>query len=364
MERFDTTGELHGMFRERSIYMSAILTTTIAAKIVAKEVAKEAAKEIVKEKTKEELQKKLKQAVKKRAENVAKSKTREEIDENVCDIEVLDGVATVVSVADSASGGQLLDKLKTVIKQDGNMIPNDGKTKIDSNISTDNVNMDNSKPENIIEGKTPIEIPKESDIIIEKKESLLDKLESTIRNNQENSPQKEVDSASEKTTFEKMDSFRRTDSPSMEADEKFKSKEANNNEVDKEVDEVSQVVQNKRDGCERENKVEEELKEKYPESEGYQIVKEAYLRDEDGNFVVDPETGERRRIDFVVVKDGKVVDSVEVTSLNAPKDEQMAKEQRIRENGGSYIRDNDGNLVEFPADVTTRIESLLIKSQG
>ena len=137
----------------------------------------------------------------------------------------------------------------------------------------------------------------------------------------------------------------------------FKRRDANDNtgDANKDVNEEAQVVKNKRDGCERENQVEEELKEEYPESEGYQIVKEAYLRDEDGNFVVDPVTGTRRRIDFVVVKDGKVVKSVEVTSMTAPKDEQMAKEQRIREQGGNYI-DNNGELVEFPDDVQTEIE--------
>ena len=85
-------------------------------------------------------------------------------------------------------------------------------------------------------------------------------------------------------------------------------------------------------------------------------MKEAYLRDKDGNFVIDPVTGKRRRIDFVVVKDGKVVESVEVTSMTAPKEEQMAKEKRIREQGGNYIYDNDGNLVEFLDSVETHIE--------
>lgn len=128
------------------------------------------------------------------------------------------------------------------------------------------------------------------------------------------------------------------------------------NKDNNDVKEEAQVVKNKRDGCERENKVEEELKEKYPESEGYQIVKEAYLRDENGNFVIDPVTGKRRRIDFIVVKDGKVVDSLEVTSMTAPKEEQLAKEDRIREQGGNYIYDNNGNLVEFPEEIRTHVE--------
>ena len=115
-------------------------------------------------------------------------------------------------------------------------------------------------------------------------------------------------------------------------------------------------IQNKIDGLAREKEVAEELQEKYPPEEGYEIVSEAYLRDKDGNIVRDSETGEARRIDFVVVKDGKVVDSVEVTSKTADKTEQTAKEERIREAGGNYIRDYNGNLVEIPSTVQTRIE--------
>ena len=59
---------------------------------------------------------------------------------------------------------------------------------------------------------------------------------------------------------------------------------------------------------------------------------------------------------FIVVKNGKVVDSIEVTSKTANKTEQSAKEERIRDNGGNYIRDNNGNLVEIPSTVHTRIE--------
>ena len=98
------------------------------------------------------------------------------------------------------------------------------------------------------------------------------------------------------------------------------------------------------------------MNEKYPPEKGYQVVSEAYLRDKDGNIVKDPISGTARRIDFVVVKDGKVVDSIEVTSKTADKTEQSAKEERIREAGGNYIRDNDGNLVEIPSYVQTHIE--------
>lgn len=116
------------------------------------------------------------------------------------------------------------------------------------------------------------------------------------------------------------------------------------------------IIKNKEDGLRRENDVETELREQYPEKEGYNIESEAYLRDEKGNIVKDEQTGEARRIDFVVTKDGKAVDSIEVTSKTADKTEQLAKEERIRKNGGNYIKDSNGNLIEIPEDVHTRIE--------
>jgi hypothetical protein len=118
-----------------------------------------------------------------------------------------------------------------------------------------------------------------------------------------------------------------------------------------------ELIKNKEDGCRREREAKEELEEQYPESEGYTILEEVYLRDEDGNIVKDPETGEARRIDFVVVdKDGNVVDSIEVTSKTADKTVQSAKEDRIRDNGGNYVKMPDGSLAKIPDDVQTRIE--------
>ena len=116
------------------------------------------------------------------------------------------------------------------------------------------------------------------------------------------------------------------------------------------------IIPNKEEGLRREAEVEVELKGKYPESEGYEIVSEAYLRDSEGKIVRDPETGEARRIDFVIAKDDKVVDSIEVTSETADKTWQLAKENRIREAGGNYIRTIDGALAEFPDSVQTTIE--------
>lgn len=116
------------------------------------------------------------------------------------------------------------------------------------------------------------------------------------------------------------------------------------------------IIKNKEEGMQREAEVLQELKEKFPEEGGFKIEQEVYLRDEDGKIVKDPVTGEARRIDFVVTKDGEVVESIEVTSQTADKTAQIAKEDRIRECGGNYIKDSNGNLVEIPSDVKTKIE--------
>lgn len=153
------------------------------------------------------------------------------------------------------------------------------------------------------------------------------------------SPQKEGESFGDKVKpdfFEKIrDKF-----------EKYESMEKN----------FSSVVQNKLDGCRRENEVGKELEKKYPETEGYKVLRERELCDKNGNPVIDEKTGTKRRIDFVVVKDGKVVDMVEVTSKDAPKREQLAKEYRIRDNGGNYIKDYDGKVCRIPDNVETRVE--------
>lgn len=130
------------------------------------------------------------------------------------------------------------------------------------------------------------------------------------------------------------------------------------NEADKsnDVREKTTAKQNKEDGCRREKEVQKELNNKYPESKGYEILRERELCDKDGNPVVDKETGTKRRIDFVVIKDGKVVDMIEVTSKTAAKREQLAKEYRIRTAGGNYVKDSQGNIYRIPDNVETRVE--------
>ena len=119
---------------------------------------------------------------------------------------------------------------------------------------------------------------------------------------------------------------------------------------------AGQLEKNREDGANREELALEILNKEFPEEDGYKIEREQYLRDEDGNIVKDPATGEARRVDFVVTKDGEVVKSIEVTSETAPKDAQIAKEERIRDAGGNFIKDRDtGQLVEIPKDVQTEV---------
>jgi len=98
------------------------------------------------------------------------------------------------------------------------------------------------------------------------------------------------------------------------------------------------------------------LAKQYPASEGYIITSEALLRDAAGRKAIDPVTGSGRRIDFVVDKNGNIVDSIEVTSKTSDKVEQTEKEKRIRAGGGNYVKTERGSLVRLPDDLSTRID--------
>ncbi|MDX5631113.1 MULTISPECIES: hypothetical protein, partial [unclassified Brenneria] len=72
------------------------------------------------------------------------------------------------------------------------------------------------------------------------------------------------------------------------------------------------------------------------------------LRDSTGRSVKDPLTGERRRIDFVVKGQDGQWRPVEITSRTAPKDVQLAKEDRIRQIGGVFVKNrNTGELIQL-----------------
>lgn len=141
-------------------------------------------------------------------------------------------------------------------------------------------------------------------------------------------------------------------------DEKIKkSEEFSDKELNKPLGiREKDLKNNKIEGIRREKEVENELQEKYPEVEGYEIVSEAYLRDSEGKIVKDPETNSARRIDFVVIKDELVIKSTEVTSFYVDKTEQLAKEERIKEVGGDYIKNSKGELIKIPENLSTDIE--------
>ncbi len=84
---------------------------------------------------------------------------------------------------------------------------------------------------------------------------------------------------------------------------------------------------------------------------------EQYLRNADGSIAKDPLTGKARRLDNAVInKDGTPEAIVETTSKTANKKAQIEKENRIREMGGTHVRDrNTGKLVDFK-DVPTTID--------
>jgi hypothetical protein len=110
-------------------------------------------------------------------------------------------------------------------------------------------------------------------------------------------------------------------------------------------------IKNKVDGDAREAQVLEDLKKQYPDAE---IVKERYLRDSNGKSIKDPLTDSRRRIDFAVIQDGKVLDMIEVTSPTADKTLQVNKEARIRATGDVYIRDSKTKKLYNVTNVETR----------
>jgi hypothetical protein len=122
------------------------------------------------------------------------------------------------------------------------------------------------------------------------------------------------------------------------------------------AEKIEQLEKNREAGANREELAHKELQKELPEDEGYKIEREQYLRDKEGNIVKDPDTGQARRIDFIVYKDGEVVKNIEVTSDSASKVKQMQKEDNIRKAGGDFIKDRDtGQLIEIPKNIKTDV---------
>ena len=112
-----------------------------------------------------------------------------------------------------------------------------------------------------------------------------------------------------------------------------------------------ELIPNKVAGNAREALAKRWLQKKYPNA---QILSERYIRDSSGVSVKDS-FGSRRRLDLVVVEDGKVRGIFEVTSPTANKTLQMRKEQYIRNNGGTHIKAPGRNGILYDiSDVDTQ----------
>jgi hypothetical protein len=57
-----------------------------------------------------------------------------------------------------------------------------------------------------------------------------------------------------------------------------------------------------------------------------------------------------------VVVDGKKGKSYETTSKTADKTQQLAKEKRIRDEGGKYIRGKNGEIIKTSPSKVNRVE--------
>ena len=108
---------------------------------------------------------------------------------------------------------------------------------------------------------------------------------------------------------------------------------------------IHQVVKNAIAGKKREARVTAKLKAKF---KNMSVQRELSLRNADGKLAKDPVTGTGRRLDNVGIQDGEGKFTVEVTSKTANKLAQEAKEARILESGGTFVKDRvTGELVDI-----------------
>lgn len=107
---------------------------------------------------------------------------------------------------------------------------------------------------------------------------------------------------------------------------------------------LKQLLENVVTGIQRAAKTAKELADENP---GKAIQHERTLRDANGNKVLDPVTGEGRRVDHVVIdRDANTAKTYETTGENVDKRLQQEKEERIIKTGGIYVRDREtGKLV-------------------
>ena len=104
-------------------------------------------------------------------------------------------------------------------------------------------------------------------------------------------------------------------------------------------------IKNKQEGLRREDTLRRILEEIHGKD---RVLTERTLLDANGNKVTHRGTG--RRIDFIILDDkGNAIKSYEVTSKTSNKVPQITKE-----NGGTFVKDKNGNLVDI-SNVPTQI---------
>ena len=100
------------------------------------------------------------------------------------------------------------------------------------------------------------------------------------------------------------------------------------------------VQQSAKIGAEREAKTAAELAAKKTSDEVVQGQR--LLRDAEGKKVIDQATGTGRRVDHAVInREANTAKTYETTGMDVSKKAQIEKEGRIREAGGTYIRDKE-----------------------
>lgn len=99
------------------------------------------------------------------------------------------------------------------------------------------------------------------------------------------------------------------------------------------------VKENAEAGVKREVKTAAELAAENP---GKVVQNQRLLRNAEGEKVIDPVTGEGRRVDHAVIdREANQAKTYETTGMNVNKAAQIDKEERIQKAGGTYIRDRE-----------------------
>ncbi|HEY2033150.1 MAG TPA: RHS repeat-associated core domain-containing protein [Rhizomicrobium sp.] len=111
------------------------------------------------------------------------------------------------------------------------------------------------------------------------------------------------------------------------------------------------VTRNAAEGVRREAITTKQLKAENPNAS---VQNQHYLRDANGKIVKDPITDTGRRVDHAVIEGGKAR-TFETTGPNVNKVRQLEKEQRIRDNGGTYVRDRNTNKL-CPVDAISKVQ--------